>query len=307
MLARSLAPAAAPALSPADRLRALCYLGAAQLFRGRRDSAEATFRRLIRAAPRYQPDDLVFPPQVTDLFESVRRAMPVLAIVLPAETTLGPREGRLTARVVTSVPQPVQVIVRRVDKTGPPLTLYDGAVVDSLVVGWDGALVPGESPAEGRYVLDVVAVDSGRPHTRLEVPLTVSRAAADTVPVPAAPALPTGAPSASAPASRGLRSLAFGLLAGAAAATLPALISPHRSLPDARFAVGVSIGTFALVGLLAPPRVAASAAQGDTAGAAALAEWRRGADSLRALNRARRAEAPFVIRASAPQGEDARP
>src|SRR5438093_12187036 len=42
----------------AQRAQGLVYLGAAELFRGRRDSAVAVFRRLVVLDPRYRPDRL---------------------------------------------------------------------------------------------------------------------------------------------------------------------------------------------------------------------------------------------------------
>ena len=59
-------------LTTAERIEALSYLGAAEHYRGRPDSAKAVFRRLILLAPGFQLDTLVFPPEVTRAFEDVR-------------------------------------------------------------------------------------------------------------------------------------------------------------------------------------------------------------------------------------------
>jgi hypothetical protein len=59
-------------LTTAERIEALSYLGAAEHYRGRPDSAKAVFRRLILLAPGFQLDTLVFPPEVTRTFEDVR-------------------------------------------------------------------------------------------------------------------------------------------------------------------------------------------------------------------------------------------
>src|SRR5712692_6522769 len=78
-------------VTQADRAHALSVLGAAELFRGRRDSATAAFRHLGQVAPRYRPDALTFPPPVLLLFDDVRRAVKVVELSAPdtAEIRLG--------------------------------------------------------------------------------------------------------------------------------------------------------------------------------------------------------------------------
>ncbi len=93
LLRASLAPGVRPALPAAERSRALCYLGATEVFRSFRDSAAAVFRELVLGDPRYRPDALVFPPQVTDLFEAVRRSTPAFAVTLPADAEFGAGGG----------------------------------------------------------------------------------------------------------------------------------------------------------------------------------------------------------------------
>ncbi|MGE5804053.1 MAG: hypothetical protein ACM358_17540 [Gemmatimonadota bacterium] len=62
-------------LSDSDRVQALTYLGAAEHYRARPDSARAVFRRLRLLAPGFQLDTLVFPPEVTHAFEEVQLAV----------------------------------------------------------------------------------------------------------------------------------------------------------------------------------------------------------------------------------------
>jgi len=76
LLRRVLTPPLAMELSDAERARALSYLGAAEHYRGRPDSAIAVFRRLAVLAPRDQHDTLIFPPEVTRLYDAVRSTMP---------------------------------------------------------------------------------------------------------------------------------------------------------------------------------------------------------------------------------------
>lgn len=62
-------------IEQSTRVRALAYLGAAEHYRGRDDSATAAFRRLAVLAPRYQPDTLVFPPEITRRYADVQRRL----------------------------------------------------------------------------------------------------------------------------------------------------------------------------------------------------------------------------------------
>jgi len=91
MLRRVLAPPLATELDDSLRARALIYLGAAEHYRRQTDSAIAVFRRLVELAPDAQPDTLVFPPEVTELYHTVRRSMTVVAVrphvdTVPART-----------------------------------------------------------------------------------------------------------------------------------------------------------------------------------------------------------------------------
>src|SRR5439155_8072510 len=80
LLRRVLAAPLATELADTARARALAYLGAAEHYRGQPDSAIAVFRRLVELAPDAQPDTLVFPPEVTELYHAVRQSMTVVAV-----------------------------------------------------------------------------------------------------------------------------------------------------------------------------------------------------------------------------------
>lgn len=62
------------------RIQALTYLGAAEHYRGQPDSARAVFRRLVQLAPGYRPDTLVFPPEITRLYNDVSGSTLVAAV-----------------------------------------------------------------------------------------------------------------------------------------------------------------------------------------------------------------------------------
>ena len=86
LLRSVLTPPLAIGLDDAERARALTYLGAAEHYRGRQDSAIAVFRRLVALAPRHRPDTLIFPPEITRLYDAVRSSAgvpPRIAVKAP--------------------------------------------------------------------------------------------------------------------------------------------------------------------------------------------------------------------------------
>jgi hypothetical protein len=83
---RVLSPPLAAQLDAAGRARALMYLGATEHYRGHPDSTIAVFRRLVALAPDQRPDTLVFPPEITRLYDGVRSAATVVAVTPPPQT-----------------------------------------------------------------------------------------------------------------------------------------------------------------------------------------------------------------------------
>src|SRR5947209_3405448 len=77
LLRRALTPPLASELDDSTRARALTYLGAAEHYRDRPDSATAVFRRLVVLVPRYRPDTLIFPPEITRLYDEVHEELSV--------------------------------------------------------------------------------------------------------------------------------------------------------------------------------------------------------------------------------------
>src|SRR5207249_5845466 len=91
LLRRDLARASSSTATLGERAQGLLYLGAADLFRGRRDSAVAVFRRPVQLDPRYRPDRLVVPPEVTSVLDKVRAESRAVVPVAPAATEIPPR------------------------------------------------------------------------------------------------------------------------------------------------------------------------------------------------------------------------
>jgi len=77
LLRRVLTPPLASALDDSTCARVLTYLGAAEHYRARPESAIAVFRRLVVLAPRQRPDTLIFPPEITRLYDQVRAELSV--------------------------------------------------------------------------------------------------------------------------------------------------------------------------------------------------------------------------------------
>src|SRR5213594_2910503 len=177
-----LTAAGAPA---AERAKGLVYLGAAELYRGRRDSAVAVFRRLVMLDPRYHPDRLVFPPEVTSLFDGVRLQTKTVTVDVPRDTTIAPGPGAFGIWVIASSFQTVEVTLRYED--GAPFrSLYAGPIGDSLRVQWDGLDAAGQLPPVGRVLLRVASrAPTGEISTILQLPLDLRIVRPDTLDWPA--------------------------------------------------------------------------------------------------------------------------
>jgi hypothetical protein len=136
------------ALDDATRVQALTYLGAAEHYLGHSDSAAAAYRRLAILAPRYTPDSLVFPPEITQLYERVRSRTAV--VTSPIHVAL-----RARAAVVRPPPSPQPVASSLVPEPATPargrVTASAAAVVASVRAHSQGAIptaggaVPGMS------------------------------------------------------------------------------------------------------------------------------------------------------------------
>jgi hypothetical protein len=271
------ATASGDRLAAADLARGLEYLGATEVFRGERDSARAVFGRLVRLDPRYRLDALVFPPEVTGVFEGVRRTIRAVAVTLPDSAVFRSGQPGLVLDLFPSVLHEVRVEIQRPDG-GVARTVYSGLLGDSLRVEWDGRVSGGATIPAGRYALVLTSLDpAGEPLRVVRVPLTVTLALSDTTPHPRAPAdsllLPERARSGPA-----IRAIVGGVGVGLAAAILPSVVASDAELSPARFVVGASIGVAGISAFLTrrPGRpLAANIAANDRVRAAWRAEVTR--------------------------------
>jgi hypothetical protein len=287
LLRRSMALSGERPLNDTDRARAFMYLGATEIFRGRRDSALTALRRLVLIDPRYRSDQLVFPPEVTNTFDLVRQAVPAVAVAATdTEVALG--DALYPVRLYASSFHEIQALVMT-DGGTLVRQLYLGPIADSLVVRWDGLDSAGTRPAIGRFQLVVVSRSPrGQPLRRVQLALETTARVPDTLPHPDAPAAAQLLPERQA---RGpaWRALLGGFVAGGAAALLPAVITGEGSGSGARFVVASSLGITGIVGFFTQ-RPGRPLPRNVAANHAARGEWQRQIDSVVAEN-SRRARA----------------
>lgn len=278
--------------------RALLYLGAVEIYRGRPDSGQAIFRTLVRLTPGYRVDRLVFPPEVTTVFDAARRATLVVGVSVPREARFPAGNDAFTARLVGSTYHQVHAEVQRPDGS-VVRSLYAGPIGDSLSVSWDGRTNADIPPVTGRYWLVVTSLDAAGARGRvIRVPLDVVTMGVDTLPVPLLPQqdlLPEERPGRGSWAS-----LAGGLLLGAATAAAPSVVASDASLSGGQFVVGSAIAVAGVVGFVIgrdvqpiPENIAAN----DSTRAA----WEAGVAAAAAENARRRATAEVVVRTGPPQ------
>jgi len=300
LLRRALAvEAPSPDTVPAAlRTKALTYLAASDFYRGHRDSAEAEFRRLIRQDPRFRPDPLLFPPEVTTVFEGQRRVTKVVAVEPPQDTTLRVGREQYPIRLIASSFHEVVVALERTD--GRFLRgLYAGPIGDSLLVNWDGLDSAGAPPGDGPLTLTVTSrpTPGGEVVRVVRVPIDVRATHADTLPWPGLPdtaLLPEHATTGPA-----LRSLSGGVLGALAVVVLPSVLASGTHGSDGRFVVAGALTVSGIAGYLSrrpgtplPDNVAHNVAR--------RALWQRQIETTKQDNVRRRTAVLERIRAGTP-------
>lgn len=294
-LRAALAATGAARLSDADRTRALMYLAASELFRGRRDVATESIRTLLLADPRYRPDDLIFPPEVTALFQEARLGVRAVSVVVPPVSEIQSTAERFPVRVYASSLHDIRAQIT--DAFGSPeRTLHEGAVGDSLQLLWNGRDGIGRLREPGRYLLRVTSRSpAGRDEREVEIPLDIERIVLDTLPTPA-PLDPAIFRPESEVRSRGVRPLLAGLFTAAAVVALPSIAGSGEGGMPLRFGVAGALGVSAVIGMTTASRprvlrdnVAWNRRQRE--------EWDREFERVRAENDARRAATRIRIRA----------
>jgi hypothetical protein len=296
LLRAALARVGADPLPDSSRARALMFLGATEFYRERRDSAVAAFGRLLALNPRYRPDQLVFPPEVSSLYQEVRAGTRAVAVAVPPLTELTTTGDRLAVRLyATSLHEITATIAPSGLRTAQPRTLYAGAIGDSLQILWDGHDVGGVAADSGSFVLRVASLGTGGRVVRtVEVPLEVRTIRRDTLPWPLIPdslLRPEHTAAGGAP-----RALAGGLLTAVAVVVLPSVISSDSKPSGGRFAVAAASGIAGILGFSArrhmqpiPENIAANQA--------VRLAWQRRIDAVRDENAGRTGAPRTIIRA----------
>jgi hypothetical protein len=173
-------------LKPDERKTALSYLGAAEFYRERHDSAVAAFGELVRLDPEYRLDRLVFPPDAQQVFEEARRLNPSVRVTARS-ASFAPGSSGLPVRLDANTPQVVVMTFESV--SGEVIdTAYRGQIADTATVFWN-ATGPAVAPAPvGGFVLSVASLDGrGKVARRVELPVHVTRTPENALPIPEPP------------------------------------------------------------------------------------------------------------------------
>ena len=289
LLRRAVAVTGSRALSDSARAEAFGYLGAAELFRNRGESAGVAFGRALEADPTYRADELVFPPSVTDVFEAVRRRTAFIHVGAAADTTIRPGRERFMVRLHASAPHAVFVELALPDGR-VARELYAGTIGDSLEVAWDGLGADVSRPLEGPLTVRVLSQTSEQRRI-VRLALETEFEGADTLPLPRAPEslLPEREYN-----SQRLSALVTGVMTGIAAAALPSFVGSGEA-SRTRYLIGGVIGLAGVIGFMTqreerpiPANVAANSARRDA--------WLREVRAARVENEQRRRNASLRIR-----------
>lgn len=285
-------------LSDQERSRALMFLGATEVLRNSADSAGVAFRRLILIDPLYRPDQLVFPPDVTTILETVRQQTKTVVMRVPSQTFLRLGQDRFSAWAYASSPHELRTEITYEDGR-LARTLYAGPIGDSLRLQWDGQDANGRIVESGRFLLNVVSRNAeGRMVRLTRVPLDVDVRLRDTIPLPLHPSdselLPEswdGKPS--------LEALVGGLSVGAAVLFLPAAVSPEANITGGRLAVAGAVSIAGIVGFVTR-RPGQPIRENVIANEALRQSWRDSLEVVTQQNARLRSDVRAQIRAGAP-------
>lgn len=165
LLRQVVSPAWTAEVSPAQRVEAYTYLGAALALAGRRDSAVAGFRTALELDPFTDLNPTLFTPSQLDAFAAARRAVFAIGVRPVASQRVDPRTQRVFFIAATTHATTLEVAVRRLgapdhgdsvaDTTAARAIVYQGSVEGVRQFSWDGLLADGRLAPTGRYELTV--------------------------------------------------------------------------------------------------------------------------------------------------------
>ncbi len=263
------------------------------------------FRNVVLTDPRYRPDELIFPPEVSLVFEAVRVQTKTVSITVPQVARLTAATPSYPLKLYASSFHEITVDVG--DAAGQPVrTVYEGVIGDSLELQWSARDDNDEPVPSGRYVLSVTSHDARRATTRLvRTPLDIEVESPDTLPHP----LPL-ADSLMLPEQNdskiGTEALIGGIAAGLAVLVLPSAIASGSDLSSARFglAAGLTISGAAGFLLNRPGRLIAANIESNRI---RRDEWERQRGETIRENAARRRDRATTIQARAPSTVESAP
>lgn len=280
----------ADGLSAAEHARALAYLGASEVERGRQEEGRRAFRDLLLAAPATRLDPLQFSNAVIRIFDEVRGTTKAVAVDVTGGAVL-----RFGLRPTS--PHPVAVLV--LDSADEVVqTLFAGGLASDTTLAWSGQLPDGAPVVPGRYALVVASrADAETVLRHVRVPLDVARQTPDTLPHPVLP--DTALVPEYRPGDPAVLPLAAGLLGGAATVLVPRLIGTDEGVGGLRFVVGASVGLAGIAGFLVGRRPEPIPASIET-NRAVRADWLAEVRRIETENRARLARPTLRFRAGNP-------
>lgn len=280
------------ALTADARSEAETYLGAAEILSGRADSGARVFARLLHRDPRVRPDALVFPPEVTSVFEGVRREVRAVVAVVPEQAVVAGPDTAWPILMIASAPHTVRAVIRTEDGTVARV-LYTGLMGDSLLLSWDGLDTAGVAVSSGSYRLVVASLDA-RATTEREyhLPFQLHARPADTLQHPSPP-VPRPERGAVGPTVEAL----VGGFGGALALWLgPQLVADDAATAPTRLVLAGVVSVTGLVGALLqrPGRPIPNHVVWNRE---AAAQWQRRVEAITRLNAERRRHARLHLRA----------
>jgi len=207
------------------RVTALSYLGAAEFYRDRRDSALSAYGRLIRLEPYHRLDRLVFGPDVQAIFEEARRLTPTVD-VFAARTSFPSGAPGLPVRLRANTPH-VVVVTAETENGTVVDTVFRERVRDTATAFWTATGRPGERAPVGGFVIGVSSLDGrGSVVRRVALPVHVTRSPEDPLTTPTPPEM---LPERN-PWGPGIARLVLGLGAATAAYYLTPQVTDSKGL-----------------------------------------------------------------------------
>jgi len=164
LLKQIVSPSWSGEITPAERVEAYTYLGAALALAGRRDSAIASFRSALELDPFTDLNPTIFTPSQLDAFAAARRAVFAIGVRPVASQRIDPRTQRVLFIAATTQATTLAVEVRRLsadhgdsvtDSVGNRGVVFQGVVEGMRQIPWDGLLADGRLAPPGRYELVV--------------------------------------------------------------------------------------------------------------------------------------------------------